>query len=231
MFVSTARRSIVRDWIFGVPDLVIEVVSPERVERDRIVKRRLYAENRVPEFWLVDPEERTVEVLRASEAGWYRVADAISSPTLPGLFLPVGEIFAQEGAAVPQAKHFAWNFERGQPHSAQTRRAHLGSRRERSMPRSRSGSFSASACPEAAFDGPLGRPTATGGNSEASGISRGMRCPARAWVRHSLARTNLNSSAPFRTVRLGLTVGFRRFLAPRYFIFTSYASSTSPSLR
>jgi Uma2 family endonuclease len=47
--VATANLGIVRDWSFGAPDVLIEVVSPDGVERDRLVKRRLYAENSVRE--------------------------------------------------------------------------------------------------------------------------------------------------------------------------------------
>ena len=98
VFVAAANLAIIRDWIFGAPDLLIEVVSPEGVERDRLVKRRLYAESGVREYWLVDPEERSVEVLVLSGAGWtpqgyFKETDVLSTPALPGLALPVAEIF------------------------------------------------------------------------------------------------------------------------------------------
>ena len=98
VFVATANLGIVRDWIFGAPDVLIEVVSPDGVERDRLVKRRLYAENAVREYWLVDPEERSVEVLVLSNAGWaphgyFTAGEILSSPSFPTLALPLGEIF------------------------------------------------------------------------------------------------------------------------------------------
>ena len=45
-------------------DLVIEVVSSDDRRRDVVVKRREYAKAGIPEYWIVDPEEQRVTVLR-----------------------------------------------------------------------------------------------------------------------------------------------------------------------
>ncbi len=92
VFVSAARREIVRDQVRGVPDLVVEVLSPSNVARDRGLKRELYARNGVPEYWIVDPVGRTIEVLcylggSYTRAGLYGGADALVSATLPRLVL------------------------------------------------------------------------------------------------------------------------------------------------
>jgi Uma2 family endonuclease len=97
IFVSTRNHHIVADWIHGVPDLLVEVLSRERAERDRIVKRDLYARNGVPEFWIVDPDERTVEVYTLcgghyDPAGFFKESDRISSRVLAGLNLPVSSV-------------------------------------------------------------------------------------------------------------------------------------------
>lgn len=98
LYIAPGNLSIVRDWIRGVPDLLIEIVSSGHAERDRIVKRGLYARNGVPEYWIVDPEEQTIEVLRLSRsayvpAGYFGVGSTLVSAVLPALSLPVAEVF------------------------------------------------------------------------------------------------------------------------------------------
>lgn len=90
IFVAQENLGIIRDWIRGVPDLLIEVVSPDNPERDRVVKRDLYARNGVREYWIVDPEERTVEVV---PQGYFEEADVVTSPLLDGLSLPARTLF------------------------------------------------------------------------------------------------------------------------------------------
>ena len=98
-FVSNARESIVMDKnIQGVPDLVVEVVSPSTDARDRETKRNIYAQHGVPEYWLADPEERTVSVMVLEEdsyreSGVYAFEEALTSPALPGLLLPLADVF------------------------------------------------------------------------------------------------------------------------------------------
>jgi len=98
LFIRTANHGIVQDWIRGVPDILVEVVSPDRPERDLMVKRGLYARNGVPEFWIVDPATRTIEVLILNGAtyashGYFEAADSLTSPVLAGLTLPLADIF------------------------------------------------------------------------------------------------------------------------------------------
>lgn len=84
----------------GVPDLVVEVLSPSTRRRDRTVKLEAYREAGVPEYWIADPKARTVVVHRLSEdrksyveLGRYGTAEEAISSVLPGLRIPVGEIF------------------------------------------------------------------------------------------------------------------------------------------
>lgn len=99
IFVAASNRGIVRDWIRGVPDLLIEVISPEGADRDRIVKRERYAQNGVREYWIVDDTTRSVEVLRLDgnryePRGYFQSGEQIESPTFPGLALSVLDVFA-----------------------------------------------------------------------------------------------------------------------------------------
>lgn len=53
-----------------VPDWVCEVLSPSTAARDRITKRRLYAQAGIPYYWLIDPELRAVEALTLRDGAW-----------------------------------------------------------------------------------------------------------------------------------------------------------------
>lgn len=63
IFVSKANRQIIQKAaIFGTPDLLVELVSPSSVRRDRYIKHRLYARFGVKEYWLGDPANKALEV-------------------------------------------------------------------------------------------------------------------------------------------------------------------------
>ena len=86
--------------IKGAPDLVVEVISPRTAERDHHYKNTLYARHGVREYWIVDPAERTVEVYMLGERGFepvgrYRGEETLKSSLLPGLEIPLREIFAE----------------------------------------------------------------------------------------------------------------------------------------
>jgi Uma2 family endonuclease len=53
-------------------DLVVEIVNPDYVERDTVIKRADYAEAGIPEYWIVNPEEQAITVLKL-ENGMYIV--------------------------------------------------------------------------------------------------------------------------------------------------------------
>jgi Uma2 family endonuclease len=100
LFVRRERSAIIGEAnLQGAPDLVVEVLSPGTRAKDLGIKRKTYAGFVVQEYWIVDPETETVDVLVWSESGYARAgiyanADRLSSPLLPDLNLPVTEIFA-----------------------------------------------------------------------------------------------------------------------------------------
>jgi Uma2 family endonuclease len=98
LFISNERLPIVRDWVHGAPDLVIEILSPGTRERDRTLKRHLYARHGVRELWLADPEARTVEVFHLDPSSefppvMFAERDTLSSKVLPSLRLPLEAIW------------------------------------------------------------------------------------------------------------------------------------------
>ena len=85
------------------PQLVVEVVSPGRVGRDRdyISKRAQYAARGIPEYWIVDPQEQIVAVLRLEsgeyvEVGVFQGEQALISPTFPQLNLTAQQVLEGE---------------------------------------------------------------------------------------------------------------------------------------
>lgn len=99
IFVSNARAHIITDAnIQGAPDLVIEILSPSTVARDKTFKRALYAMHGVQEYWMVDATAKTITVLLLGERGFevvntYREGESLTSPTLCGFTLNPDDIF------------------------------------------------------------------------------------------------------------------------------------------
>jgi Uma2 family endonuclease len=81
--------------------LVVEV-AVDSLRVDRLIKGRVYARAGIPEYWVVDVPNRAVEVYTAPEAaeGRYhslrtlRVGETLTASALPGLSLPVAELFS-----------------------------------------------------------------------------------------------------------------------------------------
>lgn len=57
---ATRRHGATKRGVEAVPDLVVEVLSPESAATDQVRKRRAYAELGVPEYWVVDPFRRVI---------------------------------------------------------------------------------------------------------------------------------------------------------------------------
>ncbi|PIU23934.1 MAG: restriction endonuclease [Chloroflexi bacterium CG08_land_8_20_14_0_20_45_12] len=99
LFVSREHSPIITaENIKGAPDLVIEITSPATEYRDREIKRKLYANYGVKEYWLVDLDKETIEVMELSEGGFktaavYTKGEKVQSPTLVGLSFDPREVF------------------------------------------------------------------------------------------------------------------------------------------
>jgi len=96
-FIAKDRLAIIQRVIMGPADLVAEIVSLQGRSRDRIEKRDLYEQHGVKEYWIIDPEAQTVEVL-ALVSGRYELVqrslpgETSSSRLLPGFEVSVGDL-------------------------------------------------------------------------------------------------------------------------------------------
>ena len=85
-------------FITVVPDWVCEILSPSTLRVDRMKKMPIYARERVPHVWLVDPRERTVEVFRFGDPRY----------TLIGTFGGDDALVAEPFDATPIPPAFLW---------------------------------------------------------------------------------------------------------------------------
>ncbi len=84
-------------WVEGAPDIAIEILSTDR-SRDLVLKRQIYAEAGVLEYWTIDPQNDTVTQLELSddvyaERAFLGTDDTLTTPLLPGLSIPLAGIF------------------------------------------------------------------------------------------------------------------------------------------
>lgn len=66
VIVVCDRDKIKRTYINGAPDLVVEVLSPSTAKNDRMHKKDVYSRCGVREYWLVSPEEKSIEIYRTN---------------------------------------------------------------------------------------------------------------------------------------------------------------------
>ena len=98
LFVSAERSSIIRDQVWGAPDLVAEVLSHSTKHRDRGEKLAWYRQYGVLECWLVDLYGDSVTVVdftgSAPDSRFARGVDSIRSTVLPELGLSAFGVFS-----------------------------------------------------------------------------------------------------------------------------------------
>jgi len=91
------RRS---DRFWEGADLVMEIVSPDDPERDKVTKRREYAQAGIPEYWIVEPTNASITVLtlRGQEYalhGEFVTGETASSVLLEGFRVDVSDVFSE----------------------------------------------------------------------------------------------------------------------------------------
>lgn len=99
IFITRDRLHVVGPrTVDAAPDLVVEVLSPDTRERDLGVKRDLYARFGVQEYWIADPDARSLSILALKRDHFEPVAVGDDGRLVSGLFpdleLDLDRIFA-----------------------------------------------------------------------------------------------------------------------------------------
>ena len=85
----------------GAPDMIIEILSPSSLRHDRLVKLNLYQRAGVREYWIVDPENKSVLVFLPDEGGFLRLYedygrnDVAKVTVLDGCFIELSKVFSE----------------------------------------------------------------------------------------------------------------------------------------
>ena len=99
VLLKASHKKLKERHIVGAPGLAVKVVSPTSETHDRYRKIPAYARAGVPEYWIVDPDSRTVEVLFLESGeyhsqGVYRGKATLPSQIVPGLLVHIEQFFA-----------------------------------------------------------------------------------------------------------------------------------------
>lgn len=76
VILNSNTGQFTEQYFEGVPDLVVEIVSPTRRHTDRHTKFEEYESGGIPEYWIVEPERQYAEFYQRDETGLYRMAFA-----------------------------------------------------------------------------------------------------------------------------------------------------------
>ncbi|MBE0478293.1 Uma2 family endonuclease [Candidatus Aerophobetes bacterium] len=99
LYIAKERSGIIEErGVEGAPDLVVEILSHATRQKDKGIKRKIYAKYGVKEYWIVDSENRTIEVSSLGKKGLettqvYPEGSTFSSPLLKGFSFSVKNIF------------------------------------------------------------------------------------------------------------------------------------------
>ena len=85
----------------GTPDFIIEITSPSTDRKDKFVKYHKYLQARVPEYWIIDPENRTVSVFILDNGRYmhsiFGGTEKLKPAVLDGCVIDLAEVFASIG--------------------------------------------------------------------------------------------------------------------------------------
>ena len=100
ILVICDREKITKAGSVGAPDMVIEILSPSTAIHDKVVKMNLYKQYGVREYWIVDPDSKTLSVYILEDdryfAAAYAETDTAPVHVLEGCAINLAEVFSEE---------------------------------------------------------------------------------------------------------------------------------------
>lgn len=104
-FIKKENLHIVKPtFVDGTPDLMIEIISPESIERDKKIKFAEYQKAGVKEYWLIDPNEQSCEFYEL-EDGKFQLITALNSgifnsKVIAGFHFKIEHLWQMESPAI-----------------------------------------------------------------------------------------------------------------------------------
>jgi Uma2 family endonuclease len=112
VFMLKQHEDRMGDEFWQGADLVLEIVSGNKEDRrrDLVIKRQEYAKAGIPEYWIVDPREGRITVLRLAGNryavhGIYSKGQTASSALLSGFSVDVKEVFSHQPTKNSSSRH------------------------------------------------------------------------------------------------------------------------------
>ncbi len=99
VFISNEKLKMIKGSFFGVPDLVVEIISEGSKRRDKFEKKKLYEKYGVKEYWIANPFDKSIKAYVLNDEGKYslhlkaRRKGKVKSIVLKGFEIDLKEIF------------------------------------------------------------------------------------------------------------------------------------------
>ena len=99
LFIVCDRRKLDNNSIIGAPDMIVEILSPRTMRHDKFIKYQKYQHAGVREYWIIDPENRSLQVCLLENGKYtsttYNDNDTVPVHILEGCKINLSDVFAQ----------------------------------------------------------------------------------------------------------------------------------------
>lgn len=82
LFIASENKHILKDYVYGAPDFIVEILSPGTQDKDRGEKMEAYGSFGVKEYWLIDAYEKRLEIFQNKNAKLIKQREIQNSGTI-----------------------------------------------------------------------------------------------------------------------------------------------------